>query len=548
MIAPSTSNTATKRQVLLIYSRHDTAPWQAALRAGLQTRLEQEPADTLPVLYEERLDALRLPGEASEAAFLAYLANRYAHVKLDLVLTESQNAYDLLLRHPTLLHGVPRFSAGAVASSDDPTPGQTLAVREDIAQAMQAVMRVRPNTRVLVALVDRSPYGEAVAAKLRAAATTLGTDTQLEIWNDFTYADLFGRVKQLSEHHALLWFPLYVDGNGARMAPLDGLRAVLASASAPVFSHHDVTLGLGVVGGYMVSAREVGTLLAGLVLGLALPDSTELDARVKAYYFDARALRRWDIDSRLLPPGSRVVNQDEALWVRYRWHIGAVLLAMLLQAGLIVALVLNLRQRKTAVHALAQERALLEQRVAQRTAELQQSNDRLAALSATDGLTGVANRRRFDQAINSEWSRAMRTQQPLALAMVDVDWFKLYNDRYGHQAGDDCLRSVAQVLQSAVRREGDLVARYGGEEFAFICASTTATAALLQAQGVREALELLALPHESSPFGVVTASIGVAALVPASGLGVADLVRLADHAMYQAKAQGRNRVVLETGQ
>lgn len=537
-----------KRQVLLIYSRHDTAPWQLALRAGLQTRLAQEPADTLPVLYEERLDAVRLPGEAAEAAFLAYLASRYAQVKLDLVLTESQNAYDLMLRHPTLLHGVPRFSAGAVASSADPTPGQTLAVTEDIARALQAVNVVRPDTRVVVALVDRSPYGEAVAAKLRAAATTLGRETRLEIWNDFTYADLFERVGQLTEQHALLWFPLFADGSGARMPPLDGLKAILAGATAPVFSHHDVALGLGVVGGYMVSAREVGTLLGGLVLGRPLPDSVELDARVKAYYFDARALRRWDIDASRLPAGSKVVNQDEALWVRYRWHIGAVLLALLLQAGLIVALVLNLRQRKAAVHALAQERALLEQRVAQRTAELQQSNDRLAALSATDGLTGVANRRRFDQAISSEWSRAMRTQQPLALAMVDVDWFKLYNDRYGHQMGDDCLRRVAQVLQSAVRREGDLVARYGGEEFAFICASTTAAAALVRAQGVREALELLALPHESSRFGVVTASIGVAALVPTNVLGVADLVRLADHAMYQAKAQGRNRVVLNTGQ
>lgn len=190
------------------------------------------------------------------------------------------------------------------------------------------------------------------------------------------------------------------------------------------------------------------------------------------------------------------------------------------------------------------EHERLEERVLERTQDLNEANQKLAALSNTDALTGIANRRQFDDVLASEWRRAARLGQSLAVGMIDIDWFKRYNDRYGHQAGDECLRGAANVFASCVHRPGDLVARYGGEEFVFIAPATDGDAALRIARQICEAIQALALPHELSSFGCVTASIGVAAMVPREEIAANVLVKAADRAMYRAKERGRNQAVL----
>ena len=186
----------------------------------------------------------------------------------------------------------------------------------------------------------------------------------------------------------------------------------------------------------------------------------------------------------------------------------------------------------------------LEELVAERTRELEQANRQLEALSATDSLTGIANRRRFDEALSGELRRAVRSQKPLALMMLDVDYFKNYNDRYGHLAGDDCLRTIARVMRASSRRATDLAARYGGEEFAVIVAESDAANVVQFAENIRNAVAALQIPHEESPFGCVTCSIGVIAVQVDENMSTDTLLRLADVALYQAKALGRNRVAL----
>lgn len=185
----------------------------------------------------------------------------------------------------------------------------------------------------------------------------------------------------------------------------------------------------------------------------------------------------------------------------------------------------------------------LEEKVLQRTAELEAANRQLQALSATDGLTGLANRRKFDQEWEQEWFRAVRQSLPLAVAMIDVDQFKAYNDHYGHHSGDVCLKLVAQTLSLSVQRSGELAARYGGEEFVVILPGLNAAEAGAVMERVRDAVQALGLPHaRAAVAGVVTISAGVAACVPQPGDDPACLVQAADAAMYRAKASGRNRV------
>lgn len=192
-------------------------------------------------------------------------------------------------------------------------------------------------------------------------------------------------------------------------------------------------------------------------------------------------------------------------------------------------------------HALDELNSTLEQKVAVRTDELERLNAILTQLSMTDSLTNLANRRHFDDVLIAECRRAARTQQPLALMMIDVDLFKKYNDHYGHQAGDDCLVTVANVFKNHAYRLSDLAARYGGEEFAFIAPATNETSALHLAQAICTALASQQLAHELSPFGIVTVSIGVAVFV---SMTPENLIKKADEALYCAKSQGRNQVVL----
>ena len=204
----------------------------------------------------------------------------------------------------------------------------------------------------------------------------------------------------------------------------------------------------------------------------------------------------------------------------------------------------TLKAQEELVSTLREAEHVLEAKVAERTAELRLLNRKLEALSATDGLTGIANRRHFDATLAAEWTRAARQGHPLALGLLDVDWFKQYNDHYGHQAGDDCLRKVADTLAITIARTGDLVARYGGEEFVFIAPATSAQDALGMARKMCEALQALALPHALSDFGCVTASVGVASIVPDHTSTPQTLIQAADEALYAAKAAGRNRAVL----
>lgn len=173
---------------------------------------------------------------------------------------------------------------------------------------------------------------------------------------------------------------------------------------------------------------------------------------------------------------------------------------------------------------------------------LKAQTDMLRALVFIDGLTGVANRRRFDECLDMEWRQCRRTNTPLSLLMIDIDHFKLYNDHYGHQAGDVCLKQVAQTIQSHFKRPHDLVARYGGEEFVCLLPECVFESALRLAKKLCEAVERLKIPHQTSPTAPeVTISIGVSSLVPNSEVAPSQLLAHADSLLYKAKNSGRNQ-------
>jgi diguanylate cyclase (GGDEF)-like protein len=181
------------------------------------------------------------------------------------------------------------------------------------------------------------------------------------------------------------------------------------------------------------------------------------------------------------------------------------------------------------------------QRIVLMRRELDAANRELRRLSSVDGLTGLANRRQFDYTLQNEWMWGQAQKQPLSLLMCDVDFFKLYNDNYGHPQGDECLRQVANALHEALKGPKDLAARYGGEEFAILLPNTGPDMAMMIAERARESVAALKMPHALSPLGQVSISLGVATRVPASTHTSDRLIALADRALYIAKHNGRNR-------
>lgn len=211
-----------------------------------------------------------------------------------------------------------------------------------------------------------------------------------------------------------------------------------------------------------------------------------------------------------------------------------VMMVGLLITGLVAAYLRLLSKRSFEIESVAEER----------NHALQEANKKLAHLSQTDGLTQIANRRYFDESLIQEWKRAKREQHPISLVLFDLDFFKQYNDQYGHLQGDECLRNIAELVSSVINRSGDLFARFGGEEFILLLPNTPESGALKIANQCRELVESLSIPHHKSTISdVVTISVGVCSLVPEGGVTEYDILDLTDQALYCAKDRGRNQVV-----
>lgn len=188
----------------------------------------------------------------------------------------------------------------------------------------------------------------------------------------------------------------------------------------------------------------------------------------------------------------------------------------------------------------AREKELIEA-----TRQLADLNSMLVRLSLIDSMTGIANRRNFDRVLDKEWRRAIRSKLPISVMMIDVDYFKLYNDTYGHQEGDECLKQIAQILKDSLKRPADALCRYGGEEFVIILPDTPSQGAEQVGETLRQAVIRSGITHKNSKvLDRVTVSIGIATMLASARFDPKDLVQNADKALYEAKAAGRNRVVV----
>lgn len=289
-------------------------------------------------------------------------------------------------------------------------------------------------------------------------------------------------------------------------------------------------MGGSIISGY-VQGLEAGRLLKDVIDNKDKDYSGYFKDGETKYMFDYNELKKFDIPKSSLPEGSVIINSPVNLIDKYQTEI--LFFTYIIVGILIINIFLNKKNEKKLI-AMVNEK----------TFHLEKANHELKRLSNVDGLTQLYNRRYFDINLENRWKEFQRNGLPLSLLMIDVDFFKRYNDIYGHIAGDNCLKNLSRVFFKSVGRPFDTVARYGGEEFT-VLVNTDAQGAEKIAQWILEEVEKLEIPHEGSARGLVTVSIGIGVAVPIEDFGAENLLEISDQALYESKNKGRNRSTLK---
>lgn len=539
--------------LLFINSYHRGYTWSEGIEDGMREVLAAS-GKRIEVSYEY-LDSRRFAFGKQMGAIANAMEIKYADYRPDLILVSDNAAFDFAMKYRSrLFPDQPIVFCGYNLFRPEVLDGiaNVTGVNEEmsVAGTIDLALSVHPGTHTLVFITST---GDDSSRRISALLEPLlssryDRDHDLVILKDISLETLRQRLTKLPpETLVFLSGQLSDEAAGRALSPVENGRLVSAISLFPVYTFWDFHLNTGVLGGRILTGRDQGRAAADLALRIL--DGTPADAipvlmtSPTTAIFDDQVMRRFGIRRSALPADALIINHPPSVWEEHRWPILGGIVLVVVETLLIGLLLVSMRERRQALSALADERATLEGRVAERTRDLAAANAQLARLSMTDSLTTLANRRRFDEALAEEYQRLCRSGAPLSLIMIDLDHFKPYNDHHGHVRGDECLRRIGILIGEMIRHPPDLAARYGGEELAVILPETDAPSALRVAERIRDGIANLAIPHSASNIADhVTASFGVVTRVPTQAESPTYLVNLADRQLYRAKSEGRNRI------
>jgi len=539
--------------VLFINSYHRGYAWSDSIEEGVREAFAAS-GKTIEISYEY-LDSRRFAFGKQMGAIAEAMAIKYADYRPDLILVADNAAFDFAIKYRArLFPDQPIVFCGYNLFRPEVLQGITnvTGVNEEmnVAGTIDLALSVQPRTHNLVFVTSTGDdTNRRISAMLEPELRSRGDrDHNILVLKDTSLETLGRRLSELSAATLVFLSGQVSDQAGGRaLTPVENGRLVSAISPFPVYTFWDFHLNTGVLGGRILTGRDQGRAAADLALRILAGTSADaipvLMTSPTTDIFDDQVMRRFGISRSALPAEAMIINQPFSVWEAYRWPIIGGVALLVVETLLIGLLLASMRERRQALAALAAERSSLELRVAERTRDLAAANAQLARLSMTDSLTTLANRRRFDEALAEEFQRLRRSGAPLSLIMIDLDAFKPYNDRYGHVAGDECLRRLGTLIGEIVRHPPDVAARYGGEELAVILPETDAQGARRVAERIHEGIASLAIPHITSPVADhVTASLGVVTRKATEVTSPIELIHLADEQLYRAKSGGRNRI------
>lgn len=563
--APTMSAELSEKSVLVLL------PFQPDLlvsRLALQALQEEfsRVEDMTLLVYYEFLDTNRFPDAIYQQQLFDLYATKYSARPIDLVLTESETTlHTWLTQRDRIAPGAPvvYFDTLTDTFSGVSMPPDVTGVGGTVeyAPTIDWVMNARPEVNEVVLVhgvgdIDLAPDN---IRPVREFVRDMEQQVVITDLSGLPFPEIERRVAILPPSAVVLSHPVFEDAAGVRYNPTTALERLVQASAVPVVNGFDLSMGTGIIGGKMYSlesqAREAAQIGLRILRGAAVSAIPHAQDHSAPFIVDQLALQRFDIPLSSLPPDTIIRNRQYSFWELYTAQIvaaGTGFAGLLLLVMFLLAVTRKLSQARLE---LAQLNTNLEGQVQERTTMLKQTNkylqdeiterkqleEELQKQATTDALTGISNRRNFLKLMTSEINRAVRLGHPLAIAMIDIDHFKLLNDTYGHAAGDHALLEFVRVCLKSIR-EIDVLARFGGDEFVMLLPDASCDQAADVLERVRH--ELSAYPLElEGQLASMTISVGITNLA-ADHESVDAILSRSDIALYQAKEQGRNRIAI----
>jgi diguanylate cyclase (GGDEF)-like protein len=535
-----------KQKILVLHSYHQGLEWADNVSSGIQQVFEPHQAQY--EIYYEYLDSKRNAGESFLQQSASFVNVKNGHERYEAVIVVDNNALALLnakqiefLDNPPIVFcGINNFESGLIDGLDQVTG---VVETTDHIATLNLTSKLHPNRKQITVILDRTPTGERIRREFDDIVSVHKESLSFNFMRDFLLEDVPHLVNKLGSDDLIYMLTFNRDSDNNFISYTEGIEMIAKHSNVPIYGSWDFYLNKGIVGG-KITAGELQGKAAGQMALRILKGERASDIEIalqgpSEYMFDYTYMRKHNVDLNELPPGSRVINQPQTFLEQHQTNLLNIFVFLfILVLGLLYK---NKRKQHLMQARYAQQ---LEVKVNERTLELQLVNKQLERLSEIDSLSQLYNRRYFDTAYKRTIEEHRLNGKTMALFICDIDYFKAYNDSYGHLAGDECIKAVSQLIQSLCL-SNQVVARVGGEEFAVILPDVTYENALQLAEAIRNGLLELSIPHKSSKvLDVVSLSIGVIVVIPEKEMTETQLFTLTDNALYESKNGGRNRVTI----
>jgi diguanylate cyclase (GGDEF)-like protein len=538
-----------KKKIMVLHSYHQGLEWTDNITKGIKGVFD--PLHQLYEIHYEYLDTKRNASDRYMDEVSRFVSEKNRMTQYEVVIVSDNNALALFnkgvlkfIGNPAIIFcGINNYSKTLTDHLDRVTG---IAETTDLQGTIDLIRTLHPDHERVLVVLDRTTTGNAIREEFKKFEDDYTGKLYFEFLRDFSLDEIPEILAHRKHDDTIYILTFNRDKNGNFISYTEGIQMFSRSSNSPIYGSWDFYLGKGIVGGSITSGYLQGAEAAKIALrvlqGYDIKKIEVLRESPTQYMFDFRILKKFGIDRSQLPEDSRVINAPPTTFEKYRnLLIGITGLSIVITSFLFM----KYRQQRIVLKEKKLLAIELEEKVRERTLELEQANQKLRQLSNIDGLTQLHNRRYFDEMLHKETRRSHRSSSPIALLICDIDFFKKYNDTYGHLAGDDCIKIVAKTIQQNCKRVSDIVARYGGEEFAAILPNTSPEYARELAESVRKGVESQGIAHETSEVkDIVSISIGVASIIPEMQTTPSTLISIADKALYASKAAGRNRVTL----
>lgn len=546
------------KNIMVIHQYSSDHPYHVLFNQGMREVFAEDQRYSYDFSFEY-LEIDKLPHDA------VYLGQTIEHLRYKTehsiwqpdVLVTSDGVSNWLLKYKKDLPSdvpvvacAPDYGSTSDISIDAFSEHYLLPKTENYKENIELILELLPETKQVYVVIGNS--SEEQKSMKAVTEATSGFDEQLDFvfTNELAHEEMLATLSAARSDSAVLYLRWMMDIDGISHVPERVIEDVVDAVSVPVFGVMEQYLGTGVIGGYVYQVSKLGQDAARMAIDVI--DGKDTAAFVQQdsysnYVFDQRALDRWNIEAKLLPAESEIQYADVSFWDQYGKYLVIGVVVIVLETALIITLIYNNRRRVRAEAELRRLNETLEKMVNERTLELLKANRLLEKLNKQldhtariDPLTQLYNRRHIDERLGAEMEEFRRTGQEFTVMIVDIDDFKLTNDNFGHEAGDDVLKTMASILLDNVRKY-DVVSRWGGEEFLLLFPNLSEEDAMSRAEVLRD--QISQYPYAFNGHSLsITVTIGAATVREHET--IEDLIHRADLALYVGKEYGKNQCIM----